>query len=398
MIRGIAVVADRTLDSGHVARVARIRNRVRAVVGVALACGVALGAPGFLSAWSAGPIAPLEVAAAEAASTCSGSIVVKAHHQVGGKEMALAGDTYSLALVAMGSVEGSTAKFSTVKEFEAYACDWSSLDAAGLRSKAKKMDAFARENGLFSAGDAVTDGDGAARFGSVRCGVYLLSRTASAPENERVLIDPVLVLVPYGVDGELHFGVEVTPKSEDPNKPIDPGDPDGPDKPVDPEDPDKPVDPEEPDVPDNPDGPDGPVGPDGPGKPDNPLDDWLEENGLPQTGDVQFQVAAVLLVAGVTMLVTSGLLRRRGAQGADDSDDPDDAEVDAEGDDSDCPDGLEGAEGPEDTGGLEGPDEIEGPDGSESSNGLEGPDEPEDSAELGGSGGLEGEDAPEADR
>lgn len=346
-------MADRTLDSGRVVRVARIRNRVRAVAGVALSCGVALGAPGFFSAWSAGPIAPLEVAAAEAASTCSGSIVVKAHHQVGGKEVALAGDTYSLALVATGSVKGSTAKFSTVKEFEAYACDWSSLDAAGLRSKAKKMDAFARESGLFSAGDAVTDADGTASFGSVRCGVYLLSRTASAPGNERVLIDPVLVLVPYGVDGELNFGVEVTPKSEDPSKPIDPEDPDGPDEPVDPEDPDGP---------DNPDGPDEPAGPDDPGKPDNPLDDWLEENGLPQTGDVQFQVAAVLLVAGVTMLVTSGLLKRRGTQGADDSDDSDDAGVEAKGDDSDCPD------------------------------------EPEDSVELGDSGALESEDIPEADR
>ena len=309
-----------------------------------------------------------------------GSIVVKAHHQVGGKDVALAGDTYSLALVATGSVEGSTAVFSTVEEFKAYACDWSSLDAAGLRSKAKKMDAFARENGLFTAGDAVTDGDGTASFGSVRCGVYLLARTASAPENERVLIDPVLVLVPYGVDGELHFGVEVTPKSEDPSKPIDPGDPDGPDEPVDPEDPDKPVDPEDPDKPDNPDGPDEPTGPEDSGKPDNPLDDWLEENGLPQTGDIQFQVAAVLLVAGITMLVTSGLLKRRGAQDADDADDPDDAQVDAQGDDSDCP------------------DELEGPGGSESFNGSEGLDEPEDSAELGGFGGLEGEDAPETDR
>lgn len=380
MIRGIAVVADRTLDSGRVARVARIRNRVRAVVGVALACGVALGAPGFSSARLAGPGAPFEVAAAEAAFVRWGSIVVKAHHQVGGKDVALAGDTYSLALVATGSVEGSTAVFSTVEEFKAYACDWSSLDAAGLRSKAKKMDAFARENGLFTAGDAVTDGDGTASFGSVRCGVYLLARTASAPENERVLIDPVLVLVPYGVDGELHFGVEVTPKSEDPSKPIDPGDPDGPDEPVDPEDPDKPVDPEDPDKPDNPDGPDEPTGPEDSGKPDNPLDDWLEENGLPQTGDIQFQVAAVLLVAGITMLVTSGLLKRRGAQDADDADDPDDAQVDAQGDDSDCP------------------DELEGPGGSESFNGSEGLDEPEDSAELGGFGGLEGEDAPETDR
>lgn len=380
MIRGIAVVADRTLDSGRVARVARIRNRVRAVAGVALACGVALGAPGFSSARLARPGAPFEVAAAEAAFARWGSIVVKAHHQVGGKDVALAGDTYSLALVATGSVEGSTAVFSTVEEFKAYACDWSSLDAAGLRSKAKKMDAFARENGLFTAGDAVTDGDGTASFGSVRCGVYLLARTASAPENERVLIDPVLVLVPYGVDGELHFGVEVTPKSEDPSKPIDPGDPDGPDEPVDPEDPDKPVDPEDPDKPDNPDGPDEPTGPEDSGKPDNPLDDWLEENGLPQTGDIQFQVAAVLLVAGITMLVTSGLLKRRGAQDADDADDPDDAQVDAQGDDSDCP------------------DELEGPGGSESFNGSEGLDEPEDSAELGGFGGLEGEDAPETDR
>ena len=380
MIRGMAVVADRTLDSGRVARTARIRNRVRAVVGVALACGVALGAPGFSSARLAGPGAPFEVAAAEAAFARWGSIVVKAHHQVGGKDVALAGDTYSLALVATGSVEGSTAVFSTVEEFKAYACDWSSLDAAGLRSKAKKMDAFARENGLFTAGDAVTDGDGTASFGSVRCGVYLLARTASAPENERVLIDPVLVLVPYGVDGELHFGVEVTPKSEDPSKPIDPGDPDGPDEPVDPEDPDKPVDPEDPDKPDNPDGPDEPTGPEDSGKPDNPLDDWLEENGLPQTGDIQFQVAAVLLVAGVTMLVTAGLLKRRGAQDADDADDPDDAQVDAQGDDSDCP------------------DELEGPGGSESFNGSEGLDEPEDSAELGGFGGLEGEDAPETDR
>lgn len=359
MIRGMAVVADRTLDSGRVARIARIRNRVRAVVGVALACGVALGAPGFFSARPAGPVAPLEVAAAEAASARWGSIVVKAHHQVGGKDVPLAGDTYSLALVATGSVEGSTAKFSTVEEFTAYACDWSSLDAAGLRSKAKKMDAFARKNGLFTAGDAVTDGDGTASFGNVRCGVYLLSRTASAPENEWVLIDPVLVLVPYSVDGELHFGVEVTPKSEDPNKPIDPGDPDGPDEPEGPEDPDKPVDPEDPDGPDNPDGPDEPAGPDDPGKPDNPLDDWLEENGLPQTGDIQFQVAAVLLVGGVTMLVTSRLLKRRGAQDADDADDPDDAdepddaddpddaEVDAEGDDPDCPDDLEGSDAPE---------------------------------------------------
>ena len=345
MIKGMAVVADRTLDSGRVARIARIRNRVRAVVGVALACGVALGAPGFFSARLAGPVAPLEVAAAEAASARWGSIVVKAHHQVGGKDVPLAGDTYSLALVATGSVEGSTAVFSTVEEFKAYDCDWSSLDAAALRSKAKKMDAFARENGLFTAGDAVTDGDGTASFGSVRCGVYLLSRTACAPENERVLIDPVLVLVPYSVDGELHFGVEVTPKSEDPNKPVDPEDPDGPDEPEGPEDPDKPVDPEDPD------GPDNPAGPDDPGKLDNPLDDWLEENGLPQTGDIQFQVAAVLLVGGVTMLVTSRLLKRRGAQDADDADDPDDAEVDAqvdaEGDDPDCPDDLEGSDAPE---------------------------------------------------
>lgn len=68
------------------------------------------------------------------------------------------------------------------------------------------------------------------------------------------------------------------------------------------------------------------------------------------------------MVAGVTMLVTSGLLKRRGTQGADDSDDSDDAGVEAKGDDSDCPD------------------------------------EPEDSVELGDSGALESEDIPEADR
>ena len=335
------MVADRTLDSGCAARAARVRNRARAIAGAALLCAAALGVPGVLPAWSTGPAAPLEVAAAEAASARLGSIVVNAHHQVDGREVAIAGDTYSLALVATGNVESSTAKFSTVKEFKAYACDWSSLDAAGLRSKAKKMDAFARENGLFTAGDAVTDGDGTARFGSVRCGVYLLARTASAPGNERVLIDPVLVLVPYGVDGDLFFGVEVTPKSEDPNRPIDPGDPDA------------------------------PVDPDVPDKPDNPLDEWLEENGLPQTGDVQFRVAAVLLVAGVIMLVTSGLLKRRGAQSADDSDAPGGAEVE------------------------EGQDD---PDGSDGSDGLEDPIGSEASAEPGASEAPEDGDAPEAER
>lgn len=356
------MVADRTLDSGRAARAARVRNRVRAIAGAALLCAAALGVPGVLPARAAGPVAPLEVAAAEVASARLGSIVVSAHHQVDGREVALAGDTYSLALVATGSVEGSIAKFSTVKEFEEYACDWSSLDAAGLRSKAKKMDAFVRKSGLFTAGDAVTDGDGTALFESVRCGVYLLARTASAPGNERVLIDPVLVLVPYGVDGDLFFGVEVTPKSEDPSKPIDPGDPD---VPVDPDVPDKPVDPE------NPDGPNDPDGPDDPDKPDNPLDEWLEENGLPQTGDVQFQVAAVLLVAGVTMLVTSGLLKRHGAQSADDSD---------------APEGAEAEEGQDD------------PDGSDGSDGSEDPDGSEASAEPGASEAPEDGDAPEAER
>lgn len=344
------MVADHTLDSGHAARAARVRNRVRAIAGATLLCAAALGVPGVLPARAAGPVAPLEVAAAEVASARLGSIVVRAHHQVDGREVALAGDTYSLALVATGSVEGSTTKFSTVKEFEAYACDWSSLDAAGLRSKAKKMDAFARKNGLFTAGGAVTDGDGTALFGSVRCGVYLLARTASAPGNERVLIDPVLVLVPYGVDGDLFFGVEVTPKSEDPSKPIDPGDPD---------------------VPVDPDVPDKPSGPDDPDKPDNPLDEWLEENGLPQTGDVQFQVAAVFLVAGVTMLVTSGLLKRHGAQSADDSD---------------APEGAEAEEGQDD------------PDGSDGSDGSEDPDGSEASAEPGASEALEDGDAPEVEQ
>lgn len=380
------MVADRTLDSGRAARVARVCKRARAVAGVALVCGIALGAPGFFTARFAGPVAPLEVAAAEVASACWGSIVVKAHHQVDGKDVALAGDTYSLAPVATGSVEGSTAKFSTMKEFERYACDWSSLDAAALRSKAKKMDAFARKNGLYTAGDTVTDDDGTARFGSVRCGVYLLSRTASAPENEHVLIDPVLVLVPYGVDGELFFGVEVTPKSEDPNKPIDPGDPDGPDEPVDPDDPDKPVDPEDPDGPDNPDDPDKPADPDDPDKPDNPLDDWLEENGLPQTGDIRFQVAAVLLVAGATMLVMSRLLKRPRVRDADDSDTSEGAEAEGEGDGPDCPDGPDGSDGL---------DELEDPDDPDCPNGAEGPDGP---VEPAGSNEPEDEGAPEADR
>lgn len=330
-------MADRTLHSGAFARAGRIRRRslwrTRAAVGVVLACAAALSLP-------CADLSPVgSVALSERAGALPrawglerlGSIVLKAHHEVHGKKEPLAGDTYSLALVARGSVEGATAKFSTVKAFEEYDCDWGSLDAASLRAKAKRLDAFAQKGGLFTAGDVITNHDGVASFGALSCGVYLLSRTACAPENEGVLIDPVLVLVPYEVDGALFFDVEVTPKSEDPSRPIDPEDPD---KPIDPDNPDKPVDPGDPDGPDEPDGPDDPDGPGGSGdseKPDNPLDEWLEENGLPQTGDIQFQVAAALLILGIAMLAASRLMRRQKRDDPVDVEGPSDADISKEG-------------------------------------------------------------------
>lgn len=109
---------------------------------------------------------------------------------------------------------------------------------------------------------------GRAFAAELAAGIYLVARIETAPQNEDVLVDPVLVGVPTTVDGKLEYDVVAYPKFEDV-----PG-----------------------------------LEPDRPGG-------LIPGFDLPTTGDMQLALVGVLLLLGTATLWSS----RRVAEGSSDS-------------------------------------------------------------------------------
>lgn len=224
--------------------------------GRALACVIMVALCALLATPGIAPAAPL------------GSISLVCMHERGGVSAPVARDRYVVVAVAAASVENGGVRYATLPAFEEVSCDWSSLDAGGLRERSKAAHEVFLRDGIEPVATIVTDDAGRARAAELAAGIYLVVRIETAPQNEDVLVDPVLVGVPATVDGKLEYDVVAYPKFEDA-----PG-----------------------------------LEPDRPGG-------LIPGFDLPTTGDMQLALVGVLLLLGTATLWSS----RRVAEGSSDS-------------------------------------------------------------------------------
>ena len=212
-----------------------------------------------------------------------GTLSVRCVTERDGASVVLAGDTYTLALVATASVSwdggAPSVAYAPAAGFEAYDYTWGSLDADALRAAAHELDEHARTAGLYTAGEATSNQAGVAAFGWLDPGLYLVARTSVAAGNASYTCDPMLISVPAMEDGSLVYRVVAEPKFEWSEPPATP--------------------PHEPPTPDD-------------EKPPAPtIDDVLTSWGLPATGDPAFWVGTGFMLLGLVLAAAGIILSRR---------------------------------------------------------------------------------------
>lgn len=144
-----------------------------------------------------------------------GSISLVCTHERDGVSSPVARDRYAVVAVATAAVENGGVRYATLPAFEEVSCDWSSLDAEGLRERSKAAYEVFLHDGPAPIATFVTNDAGRGRVAELEAGIYLVARVEAAPENEDVLVDPILVGVPTTVDGKFEYDVIVYPKFED---------------------------------------------------------------------------------------------------------------------------------------------------------------------------------------
>lgn len=217
---------------------------------------------------------------------------------------AVGGGTLTLYRVAKVQKDNADLSFVYTNGFEDCGVELGDLSAGELAGRLAEKIAATAESTTVEISDV-----GAAEFGDLEVGLYLVVQTTAA-ENYNV-INPFLVSVPIQENGSYVYDVDALPKvgtaaKKTPEPPDTPDTPDTPDKP-DEENPNTPAAP-------GPDNPDGWVlgahgekiylNPEAP-SPDNPNGYVMGAHGLPQTGQLNWPIP-VLAVIGV-VLVAAGI-------------------------------------------------------------------------------------------
>lgn len=261
-----------------------------------------------LLVWCAAPAFALEVVDLSR----TGSIKVSLYDSETAE--AVGGGTLTLYRVAKVQKDNANLSFVYTNGFEDCGVELGDLSEGELAGRLAEKIAATAESTTVEISDL-----GAAEFGDLEVGLYLVVQTTAA-ENYNV-INPFLVSVPIQENGSYVYDVDALPKvgtaakkaPEPPDKPDTPDTPDTPDKPEE-ENPNTPAAP-------GPDNPDGWVlgangekiylNPEAP-SPDNPNGHVMGAHGLPQTGQLNWPIP-VLAVAGV-VLVVAGIRLKKGTR------------------------------------------------------------------------------------
>lgn len=258
-----------------------------------------------LLVWCAAPAFALEVVDLSR----TGSIKVSLYDSETSE--AVGGGTLTLYRVAKVQKDNANLSFVYTNGFEDCGVELGDLSEGELADRLAEKIAATAESTTVEISDL-----GAAEFGDLEVGLYLVVQTTAA-ENYNV-INPFLVSVPIQENGSYVYDVDALPKvgtaaKKTPEPPDTPDTPDTPDKP-DEENPNTPVAP-------GPDNPDGWVlgangekiylNPEAP-SPDNPNGHVMGAHGLPQTGQLNWPIP-VLAVTGV-VLVAAGIRLKKGTR------------------------------------------------------------------------------------
>lgn len=251
-----------------------------------------------LLVWCAAPAFALEVVDLSR----TGSIKVSLYDSETSE--AVGGGTLTLYRVAKVQKDNANLSFMYTNGFEDCGVELGDLSEGELAGRLAEKIAATAESTTVEISDL-----GAAEFGDLEVGLYLVVQTTAA-ENYNV-INPFLVSVPIQENGSYIYDVDALPKvgtaaKKTPEPPDTPDTPDTPDKPEE-ENPNTPAAP-------GPDNPDGWVlgahgekiylNPEAP-SPDNPNGYVMGAHGLPQTGQLNWPIP-VLAVTGV-VLVAAGI-------------------------------------------------------------------------------------------
>lgn len=258
-----------------------------------------------LLVWCAAPAFALEVVDLSR----TGSIKVSLYDSETSE--AVGGGTLTLYRVAKVQKDNANLSFVYTNGFEDCGVELGDLSEGELAGRLAEKIAATAESTTVEISDF-----GAAEFGDLEVGLYLVVQTTAA-ENYNV-INPFLVSVPIQENGSYVYDVDALPKvgtaaKKTPEPPDTPDTPDTPDKPEE-ENPNTPVAP-------GPDNPDGWVlgangekiyrNPEAP-SPDNPNGYVMGAHGLPQTGQLNWPIP-VLAVTGV-VLVAAGIKLKKGTR------------------------------------------------------------------------------------
>lgn len=204
-----------------------------------------------------------------AAAYTVGSITLTCGADRDGVDVPLAEDAYEFSLVAAAQVVNGGLTYETTGPFASIDCEWGSLDAGQLRSKAREAAELAARKGIAADATGSTDAHGKTSAQGLQLGMYLVRRVAVAPANDRTLVDPMLIPVPARAGDSLEYQVIAKPKVEIEETVPDPADPSAPDS--------------------------------------NGLFPWLD---LPTTGDVQMLLVGLVALLGGSMIAVSRRVTR----------------------------------------------------------------------------------------
>lgn len=251
-----------------------------------------------LLVWCAAPAFALEVVDLSR----TGSIKVSLYDSETSE--AVGGGTLTLYRVAKVQKDNANLSFVYTNGFEDCGVELGDLSEGELAGRLVEKIAATAESTTVEISDF-----GAAEFGDLEVGLYLVVQTTAA-ENYNV-VNPFLVSVPIQENGKYVYDVDALPKVGTATKktPDTPDEPDTPDTPDEPDTPDTPVAP----GPDNPDGwVLGDHGEKNYPNPDNPNGHVMGAHGLPQTGQLNWPIP-VLAVTGV-VLVAAGIKLKKGTR------------------------------------------------------------------------------------
>jgi hypothetical protein len=160
----------------------------------------------------------------------SGSVQLNCVYHDEKGNIPLAGDAYSLVLIAGATVDeaSNTVDYQTQSDFTAYDCNWHDCTSSQLQTKANELMQYVTENHI-AAQTKLTDAEGTVLFDGLDPGLYLVFRSKTASYNKKYIDMPMLISVPQMTAGNAYYQVEAYPKfsveGTTPDNPIHPSEP-----------------------------------------------------------------------------------------------------------------------------------------------------------------------------